>query len=231
MKTFIYLLSFYLIISSFSYQQKKTDISSDSSTKEINISNKGDDTTSNIERIKELNLIKTINPTWVNYYKSKIKDFNIGKFELIKKWKEKNLLQGNIIADFDKGFNKNHTPFLINSPDSFQYIDLDYYQTNIIKNKKGQLSSSGGEVDQEVNLINRKTKEVKRIDFYGSTSGIEDAKWISNTVVALYGFDVKQLAITVVDFEKLAFKLYLYPDTIGKVDYSRKIRLKKVKFE
>jgi hypothetical protein len=197
------------------------------STKDIEEKEKNDTTLIEIDCPVKLNELIFINSAWFNYYKTEINNFSIDKFELIKKWREKQLIQNNIFGDFDEGFNENHTKFIINSPDKTQYIDLDSYQIDILKNEKGELFSKGGEVDQEIDWVNRKTKEIKRLGFYGSCAWIDDAKWIDNDKVVLFGLNENHLIIKVINLTTLDFFLFEYPDE----NYTHEIRLKEVKFE
>lgn len=180
---------------------------------------------------KELTIINTINPTWLDFYKIRNPEFNLNRFRLIQRWKESNLIEGNIVADFDEHFNEIYSQFLINSPDQSMYIDLDYYQKPIIKGGNDSLICEGFGVDQEVNWVNRKTKVIKRIDFCGTTSTIEDAKWIDNSNIVLFGLGENKPIIEFINLEDLEFKLFSYPDTVNCSDnFTEKIRLKKVKF-
>jgi hypothetical protein len=148
---------------------------------------------------EELQFIKTINPAWINFYKLRITDFKIEKFELIQTLTKKDLIQGNIIGDFDTNFNKNHAQFLINSPDSSEYIDLDYYLISISKDEYGQLSCNGYDVDQEINWVNRKTQTIKRIGYNGTISRTEDAKWINSSNIVLFGTFEKTITLEFID--------------------------------
>ena len=239
MKTFALIFISVLIFASCNNQSKnnettflKKDSGSISLTNLVPDSTNKNDTSIKIEYPTELSLIKTLNPIWINYYKSKIINFNIKKFKLIRQWKEKNLLTGGILGDFDSNFNKNHSQFLINSPDKSSYIDLDYSEISIVKNRKGQLIRIGGDVDQEINWVNRKNKDIKRISYCGSISEVEDAKWIDGSKVVLYGTEENRLTIEIINLSSLEYKYFRYPDTVsGKLMYTREVRLKKVKFE
>jgi hypothetical protein len=176
--------------------------------------------------------LSKINNEWVDYYRKIINDFSLEKFELKSNWTEKELLNGNIFGDFDKEFNINHAKYLVNSPDNKQYIDLDSYQINIEKNTSGDLVLRGGQVDQEINLVNRTTKEIKRIEFFGPTAHIEDIKWIDNNSFVLFGIMNDKLMIEVIQIKELNYYLYEYPVIMKeKGDYNMDIRLKDVKYE
>jgi hypothetical protein len=184
---------------------------------------KNDSIPSNIKN--ELEILKTLNPQWIKYY-----NININKFKLDKTWQENSLIMGNIVGDFNSKFNKNHSAFLINSPDNSQYIDLDY-SSNFQKNDKNELVITGGEVDQEVNWVNRKTKKIKRL-FFGGSAWIEDAKWINSNEIVLFGYDSyrKKIFIWLIDLSTLHFKSYYYAITIEtKSDFNYDIRLKNIK--
>lgn len=184
------------------------------------------------EYIEEFNKALIINTEWISYHKSKISDLSAEKFEIIRKWTEKELITGTIYGDFDKEFNKNHIEFLINSPDNSQYIDLDSYTREFELNEKNQLIWIGDEVDQEINWVNRKNNEIKRIAFCGATSSVEDAKWLNNSTVGLYGINDNNLCITIIDLKNQDYKLFCHPETLQhESKFMQEVRLKKVMLE
>ncbi|GEM_PF-5577843 len=178
----------------------------------------------------DLQLIQNLNSLWIRYYTSKIKNFSYSQFTLMEEKKESKLITGNIFGDYEKEFNQNHSQFLINSKDNSQYIDLDSYQMNIEKNHKGELICSGVEIDQEVNWINRKTKEIKRLTFVGSTTLVEDAIWLNKDVIALLGVSDNKLFIEIINLKTLVYKTFINPNiNLNSTNFHREIRLKKVK--
>lgn len=239
MKKLHYILILFLILESCSNQnERKVDyllsnlkdtlsFNHDTEKKEKNESTKVDS-----ECSVNLDDLLSINSIWFDYYLSEINEFSVDKFKLVKKWRESQLIQNNILGDFDNDFNINHTKFIINSPDKTHYIDLDSYQIDIIKNENGELICKGGEVDQEIDWVNRKTKEIKRIGFYGSSAWIDDAKWVDNTKVVLFGLNDSHLMINIIDLSTLDFFLFEYPDRLlDRKNYTQEVRLKEVKFE
>jgi hypothetical protein len=159
-------------------------------------------------------------------------DFNTMKFKYNGKRKLPDFRRGNIFGDFNKEFNKNQTQFLIESPDRDEYIDLDSYHRSIEKNKNGQLICLGEDVDQEVNWINRKTKEIKNIYFSGPDSWIEDSKWIDDSKVLLFGVDFKKLTIRIIDLQNRTSEQFQYPEILPNMgNFTKEIRLQKVKFK
>lgn len=70
-----------------------------------------------------------------------------------------------------------YKPALVFSPDSSQFIDL--YSFGITLEKKGKKIIAIGDVDQSVTLCNLKTKEWKRIAFFGPSANMEEAVWVS----------------------------------------------------
>jgi hypothetical protein len=175
--------------------------------------------------------LKSLNPEWYRYYSKRINHFKFENFQLENKWNEKELIAGTISGDFDSSFDKSNSQFLINSPDYSEYIDLDSYLYVIKKNEKSELICADMDVDQEINWVNRKTKQIKRICFVGPDSRFEDAKWVNNSTIALFGIDNKKLFITIVDLKNLDYESYSYRDTLTqKSQYDRDVRLKSVRF-
>jgi hypothetical protein len=184
------------------------------------------------DTIIDLDSLVSLNPSWFKFYQTLNADFDPRKFKFNGKRNVSEYLRGNIIGDFNKEFNKAHSQFLIDSPDGDQYIDLDYYQRSIEKKPDGQLICRGDDVDQEVNWVNRKTQKIYRIFFSGPDAWIEDAKWIDNSRVVLYGVDFKKLSIRIIDLQNHTSEQFQYQDFLPKMgNYSIEIRLQKVKFD
>lgn len=78
-----------------------------------------------------------------------------------------------------------YKPAMSFSPDSSQFIDL--YSYGLMLEKKGKKIIASGEVDQSVTLCNLKTKEWKRIAFFGPSANMEEAVWVSPTKFVLAG--------------------------------------------
>ena len=84
-----------------------------------------------------------------------------------------------------KSFYEMYKPSLSFSPDSSWFIDL--YSAGVMLEKKGKKIIASADVDQAVTLYNLKTKEWKRIVFFGPSAGIEEAVWISPSAFMLAG--------------------------------------------
>jgi hypothetical protein len=78
-----------------------------------------------------------------------------------------------------------YKPSLSYSPDSSWFIDL--YSAGISLEKKGKKIIAIGDVDQAITLCNLKTKDWKRIAFFGPSAGIEEAAWLSTSQFVLAG--------------------------------------------
>jgi hypothetical protein len=78
-----------------------------------------------------------------------------------------------------------YKPSLIYSSDSSWFIDL--YSAGISLEKKGKKIIAIGDVDQAITLCNLKTKDWKRIAFFGPSAGIEEAAWLSTSQFVLAG--------------------------------------------
>jgi hypothetical protein len=77
------------------------------------------------------------------------------------------------------------------SPDSSMFIDLDSYNIEFQKNRKGQLIAFENGPDTEVSLVNLENKEKTRLVFLGPGNGVEDAGWIDNNNAILVGYHEK----------------------------------------
>jgi hypothetical protein len=174
-----------------------------------------------------LKLCQSVNPEWFRFYNVDIEDFHVTETKSHQKF-----IKGNIPGDYDKNFNGNYSGFLINSPNNKFYIDLDSYNCEIERTPTGKLIMKGMEVDQEVNWVNRESKEIKRIFYGGSMIWIEDAKWIDNSKVVLYGFDssVNKVFMEWIDFTIGSVECFYYKNLITtKKRFDSEIRLNGIK--
>jgi hypothetical protein len=109
--------------------------------------------------------------------------FNVDSFKLSQKmnfeWRD---------SDIPDDINKFYTfykPSLVYSPDSSMFIDL--YSPNIWLERKGKKILATADVDQSIALVNLKTNEWKSILFFGPSSGIEEAVWVTPNQFVLAG--------------------------------------------
>lgn len=127
--------------------------------------------------------------SWLKYYQISMENFddtlNIDKAD----W---------YVIDFNPN-DENleiYNEFFIYSPDSKCYIDLDSYNLVLEKDSADNLVSYGGEVDYEVGLVNIKAKQRLRIIFCGTDCWPEEAEWIDNENIHIYGFsNIDNIAI------------------------------------
>ena len=78
--------------------------------------------------------------------------------------------------------------FLIYSPDSSCFIDLDSYSLMLERNDAGELITYGTEVDMQAALVSITEKIRKTLIFCGTACLIEEAEWIDNNTVCILGF-------------------------------------------
>jgi hypothetical protein len=113
--------------------------------------------------------------SFTGFHIDSLKQMQIGKFEDMEYESAGNL------EDFVL-----HRPAFSYAPDSNHFIDL--HSSGISLEKKGKKIIAIGDVDQSVTLCNLKTKEWRRILFFGPSAGIEEAVWASPTQFLLAGF-------------------------------------------
>ncbi|MBL7730337.1 MAG: hypothetical protein JNM88_04100 [Chitinophagaceae bacterium] len=104
-----------------------------------------------------------------------------------------------------------YKPALSFSSDSNQFIDL--YSSGLMLEKRAGKVIASADVDQAVVLCNLKTKEWKRIAFFGPSAGIEEAIWISSTTFILAGMLVNdngetEPLIMIGDTDKKSFRWF-----------------------
>jgi hypothetical protein len=112
-------------------------------------------------------------------------EINWNNFKLTKFWREDSPL----VRTFEptRGYYETYGPFLVYSPDSTHFIDLDSYNVQIRKTSNGKLAGNAQGPDTEVSLVDRNNKKRIRLLFFGPGGSIEDAKWIDNETLLLIG--------------------------------------------
>lgn len=131
-------------------------------------------------------------------------------------------MKGTVKAISDPAFHAVYTPFLIFSPDSSRYIDIDSYLWTL-----DAYGDPSFEADQEINLIDMKTDSVTRVGFLGPSLRIEEVIWLDDTNLVLLGNqDGDRPFIQKLNLETFAGRKYLYPRRIHRDgDYiERRIR-------
>lgn len=119
------------------------------------------------------------------YAKQKAPGFDWSKFKMSMTWKEDTLVQR--IYKPDKKFYAAYGPYLKWSPDSSVFIDLDSYNIDIKRDKKGRLTGNEIGPDTEVSLVNPKTGQKTRLLFLGPGSSVEDGLWLNKNDLVLMG--------------------------------------------
>jgi hypothetical protein len=123
---------------------------------------------------------------WISYYKEFLsKDFAVKNFIFDEEIKI-NRQKSNIYAKFEKEFDKIYEPFLIYSPQKTQYIDFDSYSWQLDDLEMKNVSFNP---DQEVSLVDIKTKKIERILFNGPSQWVEEAFWVDENSLILLGND------------------------------------------
>lgn len=117
--------------------------------------------------------------SWVRSFK----DFHIDSFRVVQE-SEFEQQDYDEVADIDK-FYELYKASLGFSPDSSQFIDL--YSSGLMLRKKGKKIIASADVDQAISLCNLKTKEWKRIAFFGPSAAIEEVIWNSASQFTLAG--------------------------------------------
>ena len=166
---------------------------------------------------------------WFEYYQIEINNFNdtlkIDKTD----W---------YVIDYNPNeeYLEIYNEFFIYSPNNKFYIDLDSYNLVLEKDSAENLISYGGEVDYEVGLVNIKANKRLRIVFCGTDCWPEEAEWIDNENVQIFGFsNIDNIAIPTIWEYNLTEKSLVEMKSNFVVkkapsSYIESVRLDKVKF-
>jgi hypothetical protein len=127
---------------------------------------------------------------WINYYQQFDTAFNIRNFTASGVTVHLNELEDATTGDVSlmEGF----FPLLSFSPDSSQFIDFWSYNQMIETNKAGERIVIGGDPDQEVAWVNKKTGTKKQLMYNGPQQIVETADWINNQSMLLGMINVNE---------------------------------------
>ena len=131
------------------------------------------------------NTITLLNNTEVYRTSTAATPFDWNHFKLTKFWTEDTLLSTPFEPAGD--YYKNYGSFLVYSPDSNRFIDLDSYNLHIRNSGNGKLVGQAQGPDTEISLVDKKKNVKTRLLFFGPGNSVEDAKWIDNENLLLIG--------------------------------------------
>lgn len=111
---------------------------------------------------------------------------NWSKFKMVTSSQEDSLL----VSAFQPGkfYYQEYGRVLKYSPDSSMFIDLDSYNVEIHKDKRGRVALIEKGPDTEVSLVNLQDKKKTRLVFLGPGNAVEEAGWIDNNNILLIGY-------------------------------------------
>jgi hypothetical protein len=170
-----------------------------------------------------------------SYAKKQKKDFDWSRFRLEHNWVDSSMYTTSWSPT--KDYYDRYGRFLKYSPDSALFIDLDSYNIDIQKDKKGNLIGTEVGPDVEVSLINTKTGKKTRVLFFGPGNSVEDALWLDKDNIAIMGTEEREkvgkvAAIWKYNIPTNSFYQYELQDSVVArrlVGYWRRERLKEVK--
>lgn len=169
-----------------------------------------------------------------SYAKKRSSSFDWSRFKMEHNWVDDSL----VVSAYkpDKEFYANYGRFLKYSPDSSMFVDLDSYNVEIRKDKKGRYIGTEMGPDTEVSLVNLKDGKRTRLLFLGPGNSIEDALWLDKENIAIMGIEDydslgKAAAVWKINIPTSTFTLYELKDSTAArqlMGYWRRERLKGV---
>lgn len=147
--------------------------------------------------------------TWLQYYKKENPDFKCADFTLENESQIPDL-KAEIVTINDKDFETIYQPFLIFNKSRTKYLDFDSNQWFV-----GEDGTAGFEVDQQVFLVDVKSKESTQIAFFGSSQWVEDGFWENDSVAVLVGNTYEKIPFVIrYHFKQNKKKYFKYSDTL-----------------
>ena len=146
---------------------------------------------------------------WLTYYQTENPDFAKEKFTL-NETSPITYNPSNIIVMNQKGFNEVYKPFFVFNQSKTAYLDFDSYHWIL-----GKDGSASFEADQEIALVDLKTKMAKQIAFFGPSYRIEEAYWKGDSTAVLLGNTYEKVPfILSFNFVKNTKQHFQYSDTL-----------------
>jgi hypothetical protein len=90
-------------------------------------------------------------------------------------------------ANLTPDFYKTYKAVLVYSPDSSKVLDLGSYGAMVSKNSSGQTTMVQGEPDSEIAVLDRATRQRRRVFFFGPGTSVEKGFWMNDTTIVLAG--------------------------------------------
>lgn len=109
----------------------------------------------------------------------------LDQFQYVDNWMEDSLIISP--ANLSPEFYKTYKQVLIYSPDSTKVLDMGSYGAMPSKNSKGQATIVQGEPDSEIAVLDRLTRQRRRIFFFGPGTSVEQGFWMNDTTIILAG--------------------------------------------
>ena len=98
------------------------------------------------------------------------------------------------------------------SPDTSKFLDLYSYNTQLQSDAKGHITSSNGDPDSKIQLIQSKTKQATTLLFLGTIEYVETTIWRTDKHAEFFGFTIEnEMYIPTswkFDFDKMVFQVY-----------------------
>lgn len=109
----------------------------------------------------------------------------LDQFQYVDNWMEDSLVVSP--ANLNAEFYKTYKQVLVFSPDSSKVLDLGSYGAMPGKNSKGQATVVQGEPDSEIAVLDRLTRQRRRVFFFGPGTSVEQGFWMNDTTIILAG--------------------------------------------
>jgi len=112
-------------------------------------------------------------------------ELRLDQFRYVDNWVEDSLIVSP--ANLSPSFYKSFKQVLIFSPDSSKVLDLGSYGAVLEKNNSGKNNIIQGEPDSEIAVLDRLTRQKRRIFFFGPGTSIQQGFWMNDSTIVLAG--------------------------------------------
>lgn len=121
--------------------------------------------------------------SWEEYYNNMDNHFQVDSFVITDTTYNDLLIKK---ADLNDTFYQNYGDLIVYNKDSSMFID-PYSYSLIIETKNGKRIARGGEVDNEVSVVDLKKNIRTRLLFFGPSCQFQNAFWYNDHIVGVMG--------------------------------------------
>lgn len=126
---------------------------------------------------------------WQKIYTEQDKTFSLDSFNYVSQYSDEFIYSS---AKINNDFYKKYGSLIVYNKDKTKFIDPFSYYLTITIDQEGHLHRGGTEADQEIAVVDIKTKKRYRIFFCGTPCFVSKVVWVTDDKIALMGITTEE---------------------------------------